>query len=299
MHSPRRSASRPMRPRPSRSSSQAGRSPPIMSPSRLASAQRASRPRPTAFSRHEAGAHHRLLEVQQAEIVFAAFADHHRGGASRRSRDAGGRARCRSGAAGCGCRWRSTPARRSSPPTARRAPHNPGSCRRRCRPRPARPWACPLPRAGQTLRRRRRHSRSGSAAPRRCWGPGRDHLRETQAGLAWLDRFAARRRGGRRLFPVGQQAPDVEAGRGPRLLGRLIDAEGGQHLGAPRPVAARHGERGVLEVGRGQCRQVLELADQGGGDAGQGREFVVTGEVERLAQAAHRGQQKVAGRTKA
>ena len=117
----------------------------------------------------QAGAHHRLLEVQQAEVVLAALADHHLARASRPNRGAGGRARCRSGAAGCGCRWRSTPARRSSPPTGRPARRSPGSCRRRCRPRPARRWACPRARAARRPRTRPRRSRSASAAPRRCW----------------------------------------------------------------------------------------------------------------------------------
>ena len=117
----------------------------------------------------QAGAHHRLLEVQQAEIVLAALADHHLARASRPNRGAAGRARCRSGAAGCGCRWRSRPARRSSRPTGWPARHSPGSCRRRCRPRPARRWARPRARAARRPGRRPRRSRSVSAAPRPCW----------------------------------------------------------------------------------------------------------------------------------
>ena len=63
-----------------------------------------------------------------------------------------------------------------------------------------------------------------------------------------------------------------------------------KHVGAPRPVAARHGERDVLQIGRGQRRHVLELAEQRLCNPGQGGELVVAGEIECFAQAAHRRQ---------
>ena len=125
-------------------------------------------------------------------------------------------------------------------------------------------------------------------------GAGRDHLRQAQARLARLDRLAARRRRGWRLLPDRQALPDVEAGAGARLLDRVIDAQRGQHGIAPRPLAARHGRGGVLELGRGQRCHVVQLVEQCARDLGQGGDFFFRrrrhAEIERLAQAARRRQ---------
>ena len=215
-----------MRLRPRRSSSQAGQI--AADHVAVAAGQRPARQQAQADGvlGRQAGAHHGLLEIQQAEIVLAALADHHPAALLAPNRGAGGRARCRSGAAGCGCRWRSRPARRSSPPTARRARRSPGSCRRRCRLRPARRWACPPARAARRPGSRPTRSRSGSAAPRPCWdrrrsaGPGAGAPRAARpAGCPAAARAAAppiaagssRRRGRRR--PAASWSRDRCRGR--------------------------------------------------------------------------------------
>ena len=126
-------------------------------------------------------------------------------------------------------------------------------------------------------------------------GTGRDHLREPQPRLARIDRLAAGRRGGWRLFPRRQALPDVEAGAGARLLSqRRIDIERLQDRAAPGPVAARHGERDVLELGRGERCHVFQRTDQRLGDPRQRGELVfgrrADRHVDRGGKAAHRRQ---------
>ncbi len=122
-----------------------------------------------------------------------------------------------------------------------------------------------------------------------------DELGEAQARFARIDGLGAGRRGGRRLFPGRQALPHVEARPCTRLLrGIGIDAERGQHILAPRPVAARHGERQVLEVGRGEGGHIVELAQQRAGRFGESDQLILgrggQRQIECLAEAAHRGQ---------
>ena len=241
----------------------------------------------------QAGAHHGLLEIQQAEIVLAALADHHPAALLRRIavqavelvvdlalqvagvggdpdrravplRPQRGRRHVAQGLADAGAGFDQHDvglvlllARRE------------GLARRRC------VVALGRPRLGHV-------------------GPGGDQLGEAQASLARLDGLAARRRRGRRLFPLRQAPPDVEAGAGPRLLDGVIDAEGGQHRIAPRPLAARHGRGGVLEFGRGQRRHVFQLVDQRARHLGQGGHFFLRrgrhDKIERFAEPARRRQ---------
>ena len=138
MHSPRRSAS-PSGARPPGDVRQPGRE---VAADHVAVARRADparhqpqRDRVRPAHRHAA---HRILHVQQAEVILPPLADHHLAALDRRRRDRAGPARRRSGAADCGCRCESRPARRWSRPTGWPARYSPASCRPRSRPRPAR-----------------------------------------------------------------------------------------------------------------------------------------------------------------
>mgnify|MGYP003693536307 CR=1 FL=1 len=263
MHSPRRSARRVMRLRPNRSSSQAGRSPPIMSPSRLASAQRASRPRPTAFSGAQAGAHHGLLEVQQAEIVLAALADHHAAALLGRI---------------------AVQAVELVVDLALQVAGVGGDPHRRAvllRPqRGGRDIAQGLADAGAGLDQHdvglvlllaRREGLAGGRgvvalgrrAPRPCWGRRRSS--GPAAGAPRAARPAALPGGGvrRRLLPLRQALPDVEAGARPRLPARPDRCRGAASTASPHGHWPRAmAECGVLELGRGERCHVLQLVEQ-------------------------------------
>ena len=77
MHSPRRSASAVTRPRPISSASQPGKSPPTRSPASVAPIQRAISASGADRLRRAGGRRaHRVLVIQQAEIILAALADH-------------------------------------------------------------------------------------------------------------------------------------------------------------------------------------------------------------------------------
>ena len=293
MHSPRRSARRVMRLRP-RQVEQPGRQV-AADHVAVAAGQRPARQQAEADGvlGRQAGAHHRLLEVQQAEIVLAALADHHAAALL-------GRVAVQAvelvvdlalQVAGVG-----------GDPHRRAVLLGPQRGRRDIAQGLADAGAgLDQHDVGLVLLLARREGLAGGRGivalgrPRLGHvGAGRDHLRQAQARLARLDRLAAGRRGGRRLLPLRQALPDVEAGAGARLLGRVIDAERGQHGIAPRPVAARHGRGGVLELGRGEGCHVVQLVEQRARDLGQGGHFVFRrgrhAEIERLAQAARRRQ---------
>ena len=91
-----------------------------------------------------------------------------------------------------------------------------------------------------------------------------------------------------RLFQTSRPAP----ARG--FLVGVIDAEGGQHRIAPRPLAARHGRGGILELGRGQRRHVFQLVEQRARHLGQGGHFFFRrgrhAKIERFAEPARRRQ---------
>ena len=242
---------------------------------------------------HQAGAHHGLLEVQQAEIVLAALADHHPAALLRRIAMQAVElvVDLALQVAGVG-----------GDPDRRAVLLRPQRGRRDIAQGLADAGAgLDQHHVGLVLLLARREGLAGGRCvvalgrPRLGHvGAGRDHLRQAQARLARLDRLAARRRRGRRLLPDRQALPDVEAGAGARLLDRVIDAQRRQHGVAPRPLAARHGRGGVLEFRRGQRRHVLELVEQRARDLGQGGDFFFRrgrhAEIERLAQAARRRQ---------
>ena len=241
----------------------------------------------------EAGAHHRLLEVQQAEIVLAALADHHLAPLL-------GRIAVQPvelvvdlalQVAGVG----GDPDRRAVllGPQARRRDIAQGLADARA--------GLDQHDVGLVLALARREGLGGGRGvvalcrPRLGdVGAGRDHLGQPQARLARLDRMAGGRRRGRRLLPLRQALPDIEAGAGPELLAGRVDAQRGQHGVAPRPLPARHGERGFGELARGQRRHVLELVEQHGRHLRQGGDLFLGRrrhrQIERLAEAARRGQ---------
>ena len=185
---------------------------------------------------HQAGAHHRLLEIQQAEIVLAALADHHPAALL-------GRIAVQAvelvvdlalQVAGVG----RDPDRRAVLLGPQRWParHSPASCRRRCRPRPARRWACPPASRGAKASARGRGVVALGRPRLGHVGAGGDQLREPQARLARLDRLAAGRR-------ARAAAPPTAAGssrrRGRRRRPRLLAGRGrGRAPPAPRRPTA-------------------------------------------------------------
>ena len=203
-----------------------------MSPSRGAPIQRAISPSGAERRARAGGPAHRLLVIQQAEIILAALADDDPP-AFCAGRDRAGRARRRSGAADCGCRSRSTPALVLLGPQARR-----------------RDIAQRLADAGaglgqHDLRLVGRLARAEGGGDgggvirllRPRLGVVAEQLRETLARLVRLDRLAARRRRRRALLPLVSFANHDPAGRLLRGAGRFA-ASARQHRRAPGPAAA-------------------------------------------------------------
>ena len=131
-------------------------------------------------------------------------------------------------------------------------------------------------------------------------GAGRDEMGQAQSRFARFDGLAAWRRCGRRLFPYGQALPDIEARAGAGFAAPFIDAERVQHRIAPAPSATGHGQRRFLHFGRSEGSHVVELVEQRARELGQGGHLLLGRrgdfEAERLAQAAH-GRQAEARRS--
>ena len=294
MHSPRRSARRVMRLRPEQ----------VEQPGRqiaadhvaVAAGQRPARQQAEADGvlGRQAGAHHRLLEVQQAEIVLAALADHDPAALLGRI---------------------AVQAVELVVDLALQVAGVGGDPHRRAvllRPqRRRRHVAQGLADAGAGLdqhdvglvlllaRREGLAGRRGVVAlgrPRLGHvGPGRDQLGEAQARLARLDRLAARRRRGRRLLPLRQALPDVETGAGPRLLGRRDRCRGRP---APhRPTAiGRAPWPSAVSLSSGEASAAMSSSSSSSARATSGRAatsssgVVGTREIERFAEPARRRQ---------
>ena len=241
----------------------------------------------------EAGAHHRLLEVQQAEIVLASLADHHAPPLLRRIavqpvelvvdlalQVAGVGSDPDRGAVLLGPQaGRRDIAQRLADAGAGLDQHDVGLAlllaRREGLARGRGIVALGRPRLGHV-------------------GAGGDHLRQAQPRLARLDRLARGWWRGRWLLPLRQALPDVEAGAGTDLAAGRVEAERGQHGLAPCPLAARHAERHVGQLAVRQRRHVLELVEQDARRLGQAGRLLLGRlghrQVERLGEAARRRQ---------
>ena len=253
MHSPRRSA-RP-------DACGRGRSDPAASPENrrrpcrrrgVARAQRAIRPSADRVLRPHRQAARRLLEIQQAEIVLAALAHDGLQRLLRRDRDRAGRARRRSGAAGCACRSRSRPRRRSSPPTGWPARYSRASCRRRCRPRPARCSARHLASRGANAAAHRRGI-VGLLRPRLRASAEQRQRAAAAPPPARPGCCRAAARAHAPTIPADPPTPPCCRGRDPS--GGLRHAERRQHRRPPAPAAPRHGPGDRPRSPRGRRRR--------------------------------------------
>ncbi len=171
--------------------------------------------------------------------------------ASRPNRGGADRARCRSGAAGCGCRWRSDRRAVLLGPQAAPARHSPGSCRRRCRPRPARHWAGPRARAARRPGRRPRAQSPWVGRASAMLAPAETIWAEPQARLARLDR-QARRAVARAAAPPIAAGSSRHRGRRPAAscLPRQVDAQA--RPARHRPT--RHSPRAMARRGLRRAR---------------------------------------------
>ena len=232
-----------------------------MSPSRLARAQRDDQRQADQVAAAELRGVHRLLQVQQAEVVLAALADHRLAAPAPPDRDRRRGSRARSAAAGRGCRSRPTPPGRWPRPTARRARDSPGSCRRRCRPRPASAAARPRARAGWKAKAVSA-AKAAWAGPRLVEPGAVEQLRQPRAAAPPGRSAWSRPRPAAPGPPIPAAATRPPGRSRARAVRSGCGAQRADRRRAPRPSRRGPGSRRPPAPPRGWARALGELGQQ-------------------------------------